>query len=122
MAIVLNYDHIAGEIVEKLKVKLFDLDLNSLTKLASNELPESLSPEEAHNFMKGMVVVDDLMTEAKALENICNAAREAGQTGTNLATALFFIDLANTMGNSVANDPGWDDFISCCRESLKEGK
>lgn len=122
MEIVLNYDQIAGEIVEKLKDKLSNLDVNGAMKFCSSNLPESASPAELKNFISGMVAIDDLMVESKKLEKICDAAREAGQTGPNLIMALFLIDLAHTVEKALPEDSGWDEFIGACRESLKEEK
>ena len=125
MELTINYDAVAETIVERLKTRLCNVDINSVTKLASltsGELPDSLSQEEIHNFLEGMVVIDDLMTEAKTLEKICSAAREAGQIGPNLVTALFIIDLANTVRNAITSDSGWEDFIKTCREYLEAEK
>lgn len=122
MELSINYEAVAETIVEKLKTRLCGIDINALNKLASDGLPDSLSPKEIHNFVEGMVVIDDLMTEAKTLEKICDAAREAGQTGSNLMTALFFIDLANQCKNALPDDSGWSDFIKTCREYLETEK
>lgn len=122
MEIVLNYDQIAGEIVEKLKAELCDLDVNGAMKFCSSRLPDSASPAELKNFISGMIAIDDLMVESKKLENICAAAREAGQTGPNLIMALFLIDSARIVRNALPEDSGWDEFIGACRESLKEEK
>lgn len=118
MELTINYDAVAETIVERLKTRFCNLDINSVTKLAGSELPESLSPGEIHNFMESMVAIDDLMVEAKTLKKICDAARKAEQTGPNLLTALFFIDLANTVRNAITSDSGWEDFIKTCREYL----
>lgn len=122
MEIVLNYDQIAGEIVEKLKIQLCNVDIGSIMKFSSSKLPESASPAELKNFISGMVAIDDLMVESKKLENICAAAREAGQTGPNLIMALFLIDSARIVEKALPEDSGWDEFIGACRESLKEEK
>lgn len=122
MEIVLNYDQIAGEIVGKLKDQLCNVDINSVMKFSSSKLPESASPAELKNFMYGMIAIDDLMVESKKLENICAAAREAGQTGPNLIAALFLIDSARIVRNALPDESGWNEFISSCRECLKEEK
>lgn len=122
MELTINYEAVAETIVERLKTRFCNLDINAVSKLASNKLPESLSPEEVHNFMESMVAIDDLMIEVKTLKKICDAARKAEQTGPNLMMALFFIDLANTVRNAITSDSGWDDFIKTCREYLEAEK
>lgn len=122
MELAINYEAVAETIVEKLKTRFCNLDINAVSKLASSELPESLSPGEVHNFIESMVAIDDLMIEAKTLKKICDAARKAEQTGPNLMMALFFIDLANTVRNAITSDSGWEDFIKTCREYLEAEK